>query len=58
MRLLGAKKTTPSSTSSTTTTRPGRLDINHVSAELEQQFSAGIRQKFETGGQKRGLGAA
>ena len=59
MRLLGAKKQDGAAdvaAGAKAGSRP-RLDINHVTKELEQQFDAGVRMKYEVGGQKRGLGA-
>ncbi|KAK3327562.1 small acidic protein family-domain-containing protein [Cercophora scortea] len=55
MRLLGGKKAGAAATVGGPA-RP-KLDSNHVAKELEQQFEAGVRMKYELGGQKRGLGA-
>ncbi|KAK1766086.1 small acidic protein-like domain-containing protein, partial [Phialemonium atrogriseum] len=57
MRLLGGKK--HGATTSNAGGNGGRehLDIGHVVNDLERQFEAGIRMKFESSGQRKGLGA-
>jgi len=60
MRLLGGKKAAATlvgtETLAGTKFRP-RLDINKASKDLEQQYEAGVRMKFDAGGKRRGLGA-
>ncbi|KAL1879080.1 hypothetical protein VTK73DRAFT_7406 [Phialemonium thermophilum] len=57
MRLLGGKKH-PALTSSATEGggQHSTLDMGHVAKDLQRQFEAGIRMKFEAGGQRKGLG--
>jgi hypothetical protein len=60
MRLLGGKKAAATLVGTETLAgakfRP-RLDINKASKDLEQQYEAGVRMKFDAGGKRRGLGA-
>lgn len=56
MRLLGAKKagiTAPV----VEVAKPGEDKTAKMADELERQFDAGRRMKYESGGQKKGLGA-
>jgi hypothetical protein len=58
MRLLGGKKhgaNAPAAGEAKESRK--RFDIGRVEQELEQQYDAGIRMKFENPGQRRGLGA-
>lgn len=58
LRLLGGKKAGAAAATKVgaVSSRP-HLDINKASKELEQQFEAGRRMKFDVGGQHKGLGA-
>ncbi|EOO02931.1 putative wound-responsive protein ked protein [Phaeoacremonium minimum UCRPA7] len=55
LRLLGGKKA--GQTMGDGDKPRDNLDMKHVADDLEKQFEAGRHMKFETGGQKRGLGA-
>ncbi|KAK3952086.1 hypothetical protein QBC32DRAFT_342290 [Pseudoneurospora amorphoporcata] len=59
MRLLGGKTLAVDSAAAAAAAAAAKktFDVNQVSQELEQQFKAGIHQKFDAGGQRRGLGA-
>lgn len=58
LRLLGGKKAGAAAAGkgSVPSSRP-QIDINKATSELEQQFEAGRRMKWEMGGQHKGLGA-
>ena len=55
LRLLGGKKA--GQTVGDGDKPRDNLDMKHVADDLEKQFEAGRHMKFETGGQKGGLGA-
>ncbi|GAB1314355.1 hypothetical protein MFIFM68171_04565 [Madurella fahalii] len=57
MRLLGGKKHGATAPAEAKEGSRQRFDIARVEQQLEQQYDAGIRMKFEGGGQRRGLGA-
>jgi len=65
LKLLGGKKAKAASTSGETKANDSaptaasrdRLHMGHVAEDLEKQFQAGVRMKFEQSGQRRGLGA-
>ncbi|KXX81358.1 hypothetical protein MMYC01_201441 [Madurella mycetomatis] len=57
MRLLGGKKHGITAPAEAKESARQRFDIGRVEQQLEQQYDAGIRMKFEGGGQRRGLGA-
>jgi len=63
LRLLGSKKGKASASreekdgSLHQSTARERLDMTRVNEDLEKQFVAGVRMKFDSGGQRRGLGA-
>lgn len=57
MRLLGGKKATATASAATSAGGRPHFDIGAVTNQLEQQFEAGRRMKFDMGGQRKGLGA-